>query len=185
MTNKFNSETLTPKTYFIKTIRGVKRVGIYYEPDIFNENIVLSASLLIGADETPFRTHYNTIHDEVLVEPIEDIAIPIYKKPESVMINGLKNVDIGKSYHYEILDYDLSNSYTYDWYVEGLAYFVSNNTQSSLNAGKGVDIFFQDIDTITIKLKITNMAGCYRWIIKNVYPGTLNKKIMVVRYPYF
>lgn len=190
--SKFNSPIITPSTYFIRTINGSKRIKIYYDPDVFNDLIILSASLLIGADEVPFREHYNTVHDEdagtsgTAWKSLEEIAIPIYPRPKKTLIIGNKKIDVGVIENYHIdSNYDSSNLFIYDWYILGNATFTFNNTNQYLNAGKSVDINFPIIDTITIKLKITNEAGCFRWIIKNVFPGTKTKNILVIRYPYF
>src|SRR6478735_6647876 len=99
--SKFNSPIITPSTYFIRTVNGSKRIKIYYDPDVFNDLIILSASLLIGADEVPFREHYNTVHDEDLGtsgtawKSIEEIAIPIYPRPKKTLIIGNKKIDVG------------------------------------------------------------------------------------------
>jgi hypothetical protein len=184
-----NNLLLTPTTYFIKKINGSSRIFIYYDKDIFEDTVILSASQLIGEDITPWEYHYNTMHDETIIyDTIENIAIPIYPVPKSTKIVGLKRMDIGTFYNYHLpLDYDVNNNYTYDWYIVGNANFGqgTNGVVEILDGGKSVDIFFNDIDTITLKCKITNQNGCFRWIIKNLYPGTATKKLMIVRYPYF
>lgn len=191
--SNFNSPILTPSTYFIRTINGVRRTVIYYDPDIFNDLIILSASLLIGADEIPWDKHYNTVHDEdtgtagTSWKPLEDIAISIYPKPKRTSIEGLRRMDVFSTQNYKVpSDYDISNLYTYDWYIVGSANFPDNgNIQTYLNGGKNVNLYFYDADTVTLKLKITNPSGCFKWVIRNLYPGTQTKKLLVVRYPYF
>lgn len=190
--SNFNSPILTPSSYFVRSINGVRRTVIYYDPDIFDDLIILSASLLIGDDEKPWKEHYNTVHDENLGtsgtawKTLEEIAIPIYPRPKRTVIEGVRRMDVNTTHQYNIPStYDTSNLYTYDWYVEGSAYFTQNSMQSVLNAGKIVNIQFTDVDTVTLKVKITNPAGCFRWVVRNLYPGTLTKKLLIVRYPYF
>lgn len=191
--SNFNSPILTPSSFFIRTIRGVRRNVIYYDPDIFDDMVILSASLLIGTDETPWINHYNTIHDEDLGisgtnwKTLEEIAIPIYPKPKKTKIEGVRRMDINTTHDYNVpTNYDINNLFTYDWYLVGSGNFPQNsNQQTFLNGGKSVKVNFTDIDTVTLKLKISNPAGCFRWIIINLYPGTLTKKLLVVRYPYF
>jgi hypothetical protein len=190
--SNFNSPILTPSSYFVRTINGVRRTVIYYDPDIFTDTIIISASLLIGSDIKPWKYHYNTIHDENLGtsgtawKPLEDIAIAIYPKPLSTNILGVQRMDVNTTQVYNIIDtYDPNNLFTYDWYIVGSAYFTTNSTETLLNGGKSVSVFFVAVDTVTLKLKITNPSGCFRWIIRNLYPGTLTKKLLVVRYPYF
>ncbi len=189
----FNSPILTPSSYFIRTINGVRRNIIYYDPDIFDNLIILSASLLIGSDEIPWTHHYNTVHDEDLGtsgtawKTLEEIAIPIYPRPKRTQIEGIKRMDINSTHTYNVpITYDINNLFIYDWYIEGSANFPQNgNSQVFMNGGKNVNITFTEIDTVTLKLKITNPAGCFRWIIRNLYPCTPTKKLLVVRYPYF
>jgi hypothetical protein len=193
--SKFNNPLLTPTTYFIRTINGVNRTFIYYDSDVFDDMVVLSASLLIGVDETPWKYHYNTMHDENLGssgtawKAIEDIAIPIYPVPKRTHIEGLRRMDVNTTHNYNIPnDYDINDLFTYDWYILGDGANFGSGTSGStiiLDGDKNVDITFNIIDTITLKCKISNPSGCYRWIIRKLYPGTLVKKLMVVRYPYF
>lgn len=184
----------TPSSTFIRKVNGVNRTFIYYDPDIFNDTIILSCSLLIGEDQTPWYFHYNTTHDEDLGtsgtswKTLEEICIPIYPKPKSTKIIGQKRMNVGDTLNYHISSpYDSNNIFTYDWFIDGNADFINAGTNShiKLNAGKSVDINFPVIDTITLKCKISNPSGCFRWIIYNLYPGTLTKKLLVVRYPYF
>lgn len=191
--SNFNSPILTPSSYFIRTINGVRRTVVYYDPDIFENLIILSASLLIGSDEKPWREHYNTVHDEDLGtsgtawKTLEEIAIPIYPIPKRTKIEGVRRMDVNTTHDYNVpSNYDLPNLYTYDWYIVGSANFPQNGgNQTFIGGGKSVKINFTAVDTVTLKLKITNPAGCFRWVIRNLYPGTLTKKLLVVRYPYF
>lgn len=186
-----NSPILTPTSYNIKTVNNVRRTIVYYDPEVFEDTILLSASMLIGSDTIPFQYHYNTVHDEDTGlsgtdwKPLEAIAIAIYPVPKRTKIEGLKKMDIGSTLNYKIENgYDPTNIYTYDWYLLGNANF-SNNSTEYLNAGKNVDITFPSVDNIIIKCKITNPAGCFRWITKQVFAGQLTKSMLVVRYPYF
>jgi hypothetical protein len=190
--SNFNSPILTPSSYFIRTINGIRRNVIYYDPDIFDNLIILSASLLIGSDEKPWREHYNTVHDEnvgtsgTAWQTLEEIAIPIYPRPKRTKIEGVKRMDVNTTHPYNVPStYDTTNLYTYDWYIEGSAIFTQNSSTTLLNAGKIVNIHFTVTDTVVLKLKITNPAGCFRWVIRTLYPGTLTKKLLIVRYPYF
>lgn len=188
-----NSPILTPTSYNIKTINNVRRTTVYYDPEVFEDTILLSASMLIGSDTIPFQYHYNTVHDEdtgvsgTEWKPLEDITIAIYPTPKRTKIEGLKKMDIGSTLNYTIeTGYDPTNIYTYDWYLLGSATFPDNlNSTEYLNAGKNVNIFFPVVDNIVIKCKISNPAGCFRWVTKQVFSGQLIKSMLVVRYPYF
>ncbi len=191
--SKFNSPFLTPSSYFVRTINGVRRTTVYYDSDLFDDLIILSVSLLIGSDDIPFHYHYNTVHDEdtgtsgTAWKALEEIAIPIYPRPKRTKIIGQRRMDVGSILEYHIpADYDVGDNFTYDWYLTGDAGFPDNgNSDEYLDAGKSVNIKFNSTDTITLKLKITNPGGCFRYIIRNLYPGTATKKLMVVRYPYY
>jgi hypothetical protein len=68
-----------PTTFITKTVRGSRREILSYDADVFHENIILSASLIIkdikeeGLYDVPFDspdaipkygiTHYNTVHE--------------------------------------------------------------------------------------------------------------------------
>jgi len=191
--NTFNSPVLTPTTYFVRTINGVRRISIYYDADVFDNTILLSASLLIGGDEIPWNEHYNTVHDEDTGtsgtdwKAIEDITISVYPKPKRTNVEGVRRMDMNTTHNYTIpLDYDTNNLYQYDWYLIGSANFPDNGSSHTvINGGKTLNIFFYDADTVTLKVKITNASGCFKWVIRNLYPNTLTKKLLVVRYPYF
>jgi hypothetical protein len=181
-----NNNLLTPTTVFTKSLNNVNRVVIYYDPDLFHDTVLLSASLLIGKDDPNWEFHYNTIQDEDLGisgtdwKPLEDITIPIYPVPSSTYIIGEKNTYPNEKYIYNIdPKYDSLNQYNYEWSIIGDASF------DGVDIGKTVSIMMGDVDTVTIKCKISNNAGCFRYIIKNVYTGTATKKLLIVRYPYF
>jgi hypothetical protein len=177
----------------VKTISGVRRNVIYYDPDLFCETILISPSLLIGIDEPPWDTHYNIAHDEDLGtsgtawKPLEDITVAINPKPKDTQIEGQKRMLADSTHTYTIGQdepYDTGNYFTYDWRLEGSALF-DNATQENLNAGKEVDITFNGVQTVTISVTITNTCGCSRVVTRDVYPGTFTRNLLVVRYPYF
>lgn len=189
--NSFNSVLLTPSNYFVRTVSGVNRVGLFFDSDIFNEQILISASLLIGTDEVPFRTHYNTTHDEITDgtnwQPLDKITIAINPKPKKTQIIGLRRMDINSIHEYKIDDnYDPNNLFTYDWFLTGSANFPDNgNSQTFLNAGKNIRILFTDADTVSLRVRVGNSSGCFLDIMTRFFPGTLTKKLLVVRNPYF
>jgi hypothetical protein len=148
--------------------------------------------LLIGED-VPNETHYNTIFDEDLGvtgeewEDIEDIAITLFPKPQSTNVLGPRRVQLNSEQEY-IIDpsYDIDDLFTYTWGLEGgLAEFVANPGSTTLVGGKNINIRFLDNGQTTLKCKITNQSGCFRYIVVNIYSGAVSKKMMVVRYPYF
>jgi hypothetical protein len=177
----------------VKTISGVRRNVVYYDPDLFCDTILISPSLLIGIDEPPWDTHYNIAHDEDLGtsgsawKPLEDITVAIHPKPKDTQIEGQKRMLSDATHTYSIgteEPYDTGNYFTYDWRLEGSAIF-GNGTQENLNAGKEVDITFNGVQTVTISVTITNTCGCFRVVTRDVYPGTFTRNLLVVRYPYF
>ncbi len=187
-----------PSKILTKTVRGVRKYILYYDPELFDDTIILSASLLIGAD-LPFDaipelinengiTHYNTIHDEDAgssgtdFKPLIDIAIPIYPKPKSTKILGVRRVEQSTSHDYHIDSlYDTTNLFTYEWDIDGDAAFDG----ASYNV-KTVTLDFGATDgKVILKCKITNPSGCYRYIIKTMYIGLIPKELLVVRNTYF
>lgn len=185
-------ENQAPITYLVKTVKGVRRTFIYYDPDIFEEKILLSASLLIGEDDTPFTEHYNTSHDEDLgtsgtsFQALDEISIAIFPKPKKTSIRGSLRVLENSSSNYNIdAIYDPSEIFTYDWYIEtGDATFQSTATTETLDKGKGVTINFGMTGSVRLRCRISNDAGCYRDIIRYIYPGIITKKMLVVRNSY-
>jgi hypothetical protein len=174
----------SPTTYLVKTVNGVRRTYIYYDPDIFTEQIIISASLLIGDDDSPWDLHYNTVHDEdtgvsgTEWKTLDEIAIPICPLPEKTEIIGNSRVNTNTSITYKVSDkYDLENNYTYNWEVDG-------NVSVSGTSGKTIDITFLAIETVHITLEITNPCGCKRIIKKDIYPGTFKKNLLVLRNSY-
>jgi len=173
----------SPTTYLIKTIRGSDRVFIYYDPDIFTEKILISASLLIGEDQIPFDYHYNTIHDEISdgtnFEILDDITIKICPLPIRTEIIGESRIDINSEELYNITPlYDTENLYTYKWET-------TNGTIIGNDNEKELRIIFDNNNITTLSLTITNPCGCQRVIYKILYPGTKSKKILVLRNTYF
>ncbi len=186
-------DTIATPIELVRKIKGTRRVIIYYDQDLFCEPILISPSLLIGDDKTPWDEHYNICHDEeigtngIYDANLEDITLAIYPKPQETKIEGDKRMDVGSTRTYKIgnkIPYDIGNNFTYDWFLTGDAVF-ENNTQSNMNAGKNVNIIFNGSNSVNISVKITNQCGCSRIINRDVYPGTATKNILVVRYPYF
>jgi hypothetical protein len=180
----------------VRTVSGVRRNVIYYDPELFCESILISPSLLIGIDEPIWDTHYNIAHDETtsgsgeLDAPLEDITVAIHPKPKDTQIEGQKRMLVNSTHTYSIgteEPYDVGNYFTYDWSLEGTAYFEGGSTsgQYLFDVGKEVSITFPTPQTITISVTITNTCGCSRVVTRDVYPGTLTRNLLVVRYPYF
>lgn len=184
----------------VKTVSGVRRNVVYYDPELFCETILISPSLLIGIDEPIWDTHYNVAHDEgtnaingEYDAPLEDITVPINPKPRDTQIEGQKRMLVNSTHTYSIgteEPYDVGDYFTYDWRLEGTAYFEGGSTsgtsgQIALDAGKEINITFPTPQTITISVTITNTCGCSRVVTRDVYPGTLTRNLLVVRYPYF
>ena len=174
----------SPSTYLVKTINGSRRVMLYYDPDIFKDTIILSASYLIGDDKSPWDEHYNTVHDEITdgtnFQNLEDITIAICPIPDNTEIKGSTRVKINNTETYYIpSDYDIDNVLVYSWEVN------SNNVMiiSSLN-GKSINIIFNSIETVEIILTISNICGCKRIIKKTVYPGTFQRKLLILQNNY-
>lgn len=179
-------ENDAPITYLVKTIKGVRRTMIYYDPDIFNDKIILSASLIIGDDDPPFNEHYNTVHDEDLGtsgtawKPLEDIAIPIYPVPKKTNINGPIRMKENTTKTYKLPDtYDTNENFTYQWFID------SGAANISAQSGKSADVNFTGTGTVKLRVKISNPAGCYREITKFLFPGILPRKMLVVRNTYY
>jgi hypothetical protein len=172
---------------------NIKRPYIYLDKDSNCDAVLMSASLLIGSDTEPFQYHYNTVHDEDTGisgtdwKPLEDITIPIYPVPKNTKIYGSINTDVNTSEIYKLKNYDLNNYFIYDWYLTGPANFGEslNTNIESLNSGKEISIYFSDYGIVELKLIISNICGCSREIIMNIYTGTKTSKFMVVNHPYF
>lgn len=182
-------ENQAPITYLVKTVKGVRRNFIYYDPDIFEDTVLLSASLLIGEDETPFTEHYNTSHENnngTSFLPIEDFAITIYAKPTKTSMRGsLRVLENSSSDYFFDETYDPTIVFSYDWYIEtGDAVFNATTNTENLDGGKNVTIDFGASGAVRVRCRISNPAGCYRDIIRILYPGILTKKMLVIRNSY-
>lgn len=185
-------ENQAPITYLVKTVKGVRRNFIYYDPDIFEDKILLSASLLIGPDETPFTEHYNTAHDEDLgvsgtnSQALEDIAIEINPVPMKTSMRGpLRALESATVEYYFDPEYDQALNFIYDWYIDnGPGIFQSTSNATFLDGGKNVDVTFTGTGTVQMRCRISNNGGCYREIVRFLYPGILTKKMLVVRNSY-
>ena len=184
-----NEEPLSnqaPITYLVRTIKGVRRNLIYYDPDVFHDTIILSASLLIGDDIEPFQYHYNTSHDEdkgisgTEFQDIIDIAIPVYPIPNKPNIIGSVRMKEGSVLDYFIdLSYDTENKYTYEWsIVSDVANIVSTNNRN-------VTLEFTDTGVTELIVTVTNEFGCTRTNSKFLYSGVLTRKMLVVRNSYY
>lgn len=176
----------SPSTYLVKTIRGQRRTVIFYDPDIFNEKILISASLLIGEDQTPWDEHYNTVHDENTGvsgtdwKPLEDITIPICPVPQKTDINGEDKIKLANIYDYTVdTNYDLLNEFLYTWEI-----LQGNATIQGSSSDKTVSILFNSEGVVEIKLTIFNTCGCNRITTKKLYPGKFSKKLLVLRNSY-
>jgi len=174
-----------PITYLIKTVKGVRRNLIYYDPDIFDNTVILSISLLIGDDDPPFNKHYNTVHDEDLGisgtdwKPLEDIAIPVYPIPKKTKINGPIRMKENTTKEYSLnVGYDLNNNFIYQWFIDSGPAIIESQ------AGKSVNVTFTNSGTVKLRIRISNSAGCFRDLTKFLYPGILTRKMLVVRNSY-
>lgn len=187
-----NNRQINPMTNLVRTVRGTTRNVLYYDPDLFDELIIISASLLVENEEDkPYENHWNSVFDEDLgtsgtsFQTLEEIAIPIYPVPKRTKILGQKRVKPQTIAPFNIPDdYDINGNFTYEWELIGNATFVSTGTNIT-NGDKNVSINFLDRGTVTIKVKILNDAGCFRYIIRNIFVGEVTRKMLVVRYPYF
>jgi hypothetical protein len=184
-----------PYTFQVKTVRGTRRQILFFDEDVFNDKITLSASLQISNQDLPFNatdtealeaegvTHYNTIHDEAveLAQPLDELAIVVHPKPKSTRIIGAKRVEKGSSYGYNIdRYYDQTDNFTYEWSINGNASFSGSNHEQTV-----VLNFGSEDGKIELTCKISNEAGCYRYIIKNIYIGIVSKDMLVIRNTYF
>jgi hypothetical protein len=175
-----------PITYLVKTVKGVRRTLIYYDPDVFDETIILSASLVIGQDDPPFDEHYNTVHDEDLGtsgtawQPLEDIAIAIYPVPKRTTIEGPIRMKENTTKTYNLPNtYDTGGNFTYQWFIDSGAANIGSQS------GKTADVNFTGTGTVKLRVRISNAAGCYRDITKFLFPGILPRRMLVVRNSYY
>jgi hypothetical protein len=195
-------------TPLVKTINGVRRVILYYDGDIFDEKITLSASLVIGEapeglfPDIPYNatpkeilafegfSHYNTIHDEDAGtsgtdwKTLEEIGITIYPRPFSTKILGPKRVEFDTTHDYTIdPEYDVLNYFSYEWEIINES---ATATINGSNLNKNVNITFGSTNgVIALKCKIQNESGCYRYIIKRIIIGIVPKSLLIVRNTYF
>lgn len=173
----------SPSTYLVKTINGSRRIMIYYDPDIFKDTILLSASYLIGNDESPWNEHYNTVHDEITdgtnFQDLKDITISICPLPLNTEIKGKYRIKTNTQETYSVpIDYDTNNDYIYSWSVLGNATIIGNDNE------KKVNIIFYSIENVEIILTISNICGCKRVIKRTVYPGTYQRKLLILQNNY-
>ena len=167
--------------------------GYYNTQNVANGGRIGYAGGMLVEDEEdiPHEKHWNNMFDEDLGtsgtawQTLEEIAIVIYPVPKRTKILGQKRVKPETEAVYNLPDdYDTEHNFTYQWELIGNAEFISNGT-NFIQDGKSVDIRFLERGTVTIKVKISNDAGCFRYIIRNIFVGEVTRKMLVVRYPYF
>jgi hypothetical protein len=171
-------------------IKDIQEIGLYdipFDSPDFKDS------------EPKLVTHYNTTHGAVQpeittellpdghtfyqsehVQKLHDLTVNIHPKPESTLILGHKNVAKNSKHIYKIdTKYGLED-FTYEWSIEsGLATFEGSNLS------KTVLLNFGSEDTkVILVCKITNGAGCYRIIKKNIYVGLMYNDLLVVRNTY-
>lgn len=199
---------MSKPTATVKTINGVRKVILYYDENLFDEMIIISASLIIGEapvglfpdiphDATEQEllafngfSHYNTLHDEdtgtsgTAWKTLEEIGIAIYPKPQSTRIIGYNRVEFNSEHDFYIdPQYDLSNNYTYTWQIineTGTAVINGSNLNKNINV-----TFGSNNGIVVLMCKIENLSGCYRYILKRIVIGIVPKSLLVVRNTYF
>jgi hypothetical protein len=160
-------------THLVKTVSGIKRYILYYDPDIFKDKVILSASLMLDGE----KYHYNNIFEEP-EEAVDLEAVSIYPQPQSTLIDGSKKVEVNAEQSYTIgAGYDPEGVYNYQWSVEGNASITGMN-------GRTLTVAFGEKGKATLTCYITNPAGCGRTVTKNVYIGTAPNKLLIVRNNY-
>jgi hypothetical protein len=183
-----------PYTFQVKTVRGTRRQILFFDEDVFNEKLTLSASLVISNNDLPSDSpdtegikthgvlHYNSIHEDTSLEQsLDELAIVVHPKPSSTRVIGAKRVEKGSTYPYSIdSHYDPNSLFSYEWSLTGNATFSGSNLSKAVNL-----IFGNEDGKVELVCKITNEAGCYRYIIKNIYIGIVSKDMLVVRNTYF
>ena len=159
--------------HLLKRVNGVQRVVLFYDPDLFTENLTVSVSLLTGED-VPFQTHYNTLHEP---DKPYGAGIHIHAVPPKTKIIGLRRVLPGTTGTYFLADtYDADNQYTYSWTVtEGTATLTS-----SLTRRVGVR-FGAEPHNLTLECTVTNADGGTRTLHTLIHVGAQPKKLLVVR----
>jgi hypothetical protein len=181
-----------PVTYLVKTVNGVKRQKIYYDPDIFDNTVLLSASLIIGEgtqiELDNLNTHYNTINNEdngtdgSSFQDLEDILIPIYPKPKITKIVGPNRVDKNNTLSYFIdPSYDETEIFTYFWEIQSGDATIVGGDGTSFLGSKNINVSFFEESEVWLKVTITNPSGCYRILLKRILIGIVPKKMLVVR----
>jgi hypothetical protein len=146
----------------------------------------------------PLVTHYNTTHEALApvlttetltdgntfyhsnhTQDLDDITITIYPKPQTTLIKGNKKVEKNSQYTYYIDNDYGSEDFVYNWDIDGASF------QGSNLGVKEVTINFGGEDgKVILTCKITNGAGCFRVIKKNIYIGLIHKDLLVIRNTY-
>lgn len=160
--------------HIMRTITGVRNPTLQYDTDLFQEDMVLSVSLLFGPDE-PGVTHYNTIHTELETD-LYAHGVLLHGTPKPTPILGMKFPPVPTITRYFIsIDYDHLNEYTYTWYI-----ISGNATLVNSNAKEAFLSFAAEGNTV-LGCTITNAFGGTRNLQLLINAGQQPKKIMVVR----
>ena len=187
-------------TNLVSQIFSKRRVKIFYDADSFTNTILLSVSLLVGSGNTPLDIplgnpinstdiyHYNPISSKEnggtsgtnFLLPLTETALVIYPVPSSVSLIGPSRVAPNSVTSYSIdPNYDTSNIFNYEWNVySGPGNIIGSYVGKSINltaSGKGV---------IMLMVTISNPAGCYRQVLKQIRSGIVPSEILVVRNSY-
>ena len=160
-------------SYLLKRVNGVQRVVLFYDPDVFEDDVLLSASLLTGED-VPFKSHYNTLHFPAAQY---GNGIVIYGIPSATRIIGLRRVLPASTHKYSISDrYDPSHLYTYAWEItEGAG------TITPVDARHITVEFADDTYVCNLQCTITNGGGAQRRVHALINVGIIPQKLMVLR----
>lgn len=174
-------------SHIVRTItgRGRKRHKLFYDPDIFVDDMKISVSLLSGDVGTnvsdldaPGMTHYNTIQQDDTLLYGDSSGIKLYAIPKVTSILGMKFPVNGTTAMYFIsTEYDRVVMDTYAWAVlSGDAVIVGGSSKETF-------LHFNNDGEVVLSCLITNSFGGSRRITTSLQVGSQPKKIMVVRTP--
>ena len=165
-------ETPHSPSHVLHTRKGVRRTTLYYDPNVFTEDMTLSVSLLVGED-VPGETHFNTLQTEGEYKD----GILVHAVPLETRVLGMKNVVAPLITSYFISsEYDPDNAYTYTWRVsEGTARLTGEAT------GKEVSVAFSEDGVSRLECTITNEFGGHRTVAMSIVAGLTPQTILVVR----
>lgn len=174
-------------SHIVRTItgRGRKRHKLFYDPDIFVDNMKISVSLLSGDVDTnaseldfPGMTHYNTIQQDDTAIYGDSSGIRLYAIPKVTSILGMKFPATGATAMYFIsTDYDRAAIDTYVWAV------LSGDAAIVGGSNKETFLHFNNDGEVVLSCLISNSFGGSRRITTSLQVGSQPKKIMVVRTP--